>query len=88
MSKLNQKITALRKAAIDAAVELDWTKNEPGVQPEIRQRAASIIQRVFDACEALDTIQGVAALPDPATPVKKATGISYPAPGVTRHLMT
>jgi len=48
------KIATLRQAAIDAAVELDWTKNEPGVQPEIQQRAVSIIQRVFAACEALD----------------------------------
>ena len=53
------KIAALRQAAIDASIELDWTKNEPGVQPEIQQRAASIIQRVFDAYEALD--EGAAA---------------------------
>ena len=49
------KIAALRQAAI----ELDWTKNEPGVQPEIQQRASSIIRRVFDACDALD--EGAAA---------------------------
>lgn len=54
MSASNMKIIALRQAAIDAAVELDWTKNEPGVPQDIRERAQRIIERVFAACEALD----------------------------------
>ncbi len=57
MSDLKLKIAALRQAAIDAAIELDWTKNEPSVKPECQQRAASIVQRVFAACEALDEVE-------------------------------
>lgn len=49
------KISALRQAAIDAAIELGWTKNEPTVKPEHSERAQRIIERVFAACEALDT---------------------------------
>lgn len=48
------KISELRLAAIDAAIELDWTKNEPSVKPEHSERAQRIIERVFAACEALD----------------------------------
>lgn len=55
MSIPDMRILTLRQAAIDAAVELDWTKNEPGVAQDIRERAQRIIERVFAACEALDT---------------------------------
>lgn len=51
----NTNIAALRQAAIDAAVELDWTKNEPTLSQENRERAQRIVKRVFVACEALDT---------------------------------
>jgi hypothetical protein len=51
----NINIAELRQAAIDAAVELDWTKNEPTISQETRVRAQRIIKRVFVACEALDT---------------------------------
>lgn len=50
----NFNIAALRQAAIDAAVELDWTKNEPTLSQETRERAQRIVKRVFVACEALD----------------------------------
>lgn len=50
----NINIAELRQAAIDAAVELDWTKNEPTVSQETRVRAQRIVKRVFVACEALD----------------------------------
>ncbi|MDO9010639.1 MAG: hypothetical protein Q7U78_02360 [Gallionella sp.] len=50
----NVNITVLRQAAIDAAVELDWTKNEPTISQETRERAQRIVKRVFVACEALD----------------------------------
>jgi len=50
----NLNIAALRQAAIDAAVELDWTKNEPTLSQETRERAQRIVKRVFVACEALD----------------------------------
>lgn len=51
----NINIAQLRQAAIDAAVELDWTKNEPTLSQETRERAQRIVKRVFVACEALDT---------------------------------
>lgn len=35
----NINIAELRQDAIDAAVELDWTKNEPTVSQETRIRA-------------------------------------------------
>lgn len=50
----NINIAELRQAAIDAAVELDWTKNEPTISQETRVRAQRIVKRVFVACEALD----------------------------------
>jgi len=50
----NINIAELRQAAIDAAVELDWTKNEPTVSQETRARAQHIVKRVFVACKALD----------------------------------
>lgn len=57
MTTINQKIAALRQAAIDAAVELDWTKNEDGISPEIKERADRIVKNVFAACEALDKVE-------------------------------
>ncbi|MDO9052914.1 MAG: hypothetical protein Q7U37_03145 [Gallionella sp.] len=52
--KQHPALIELRQAAIDAAVELDWTKNEPTVKPEHSERAQRIVERVFAACEALD----------------------------------
>ncbi|MDO8349566.1 MAG: hypothetical protein Q7S94_00245 [Gallionella sp.] len=54
LKQSNVNITVLRQAAIDAAVELDWTKNEPTISQETRERAQRIVKRVFVACEALD----------------------------------
>lgn len=56
MNTPNMKIIALRQAAIDAAVELDWMKNEPAIKQDVRDCAQRIIERVFAACEALDEI--------------------------------
>jgi len=54
LKQSNVNIAVLRQAAIDAAVELDWTKNEPTISQETRERAQRIVKRVFVACEALD----------------------------------
>lgn len=54
--QLKLQIAALRQAAIDAAIELDWTKNEPTVKTEHRERTQRIVERVFEACEALDMV--------------------------------
>lgn len=58
-----EEIAALRQAAIDAAIELDWTKNEPPAKPEDRQKAQRIVDRVFAACEALDGATFTSAVP-------------------------
>lgn len=55
LKQRNVKIATLQQAAIDAAVELDCTKNEPTISHETRERAQRIVERVFVACEALDT---------------------------------
>lgn len=52
-SSLNNQVSQLRTAAIDAAVELAYIKNSD-ISIEAAERSQRIIQRVFASCEALD----------------------------------
>lgn len=46
-----QQIATLVKAAIDAAVELDWLKNTQGITEDECTKARIIVERVFAAAE-------------------------------------
>ena len=64
-TSIDAQVSELRTAAIDAAVELDHTKNDATIDRATREKAQRIIERVFTACEALgfaiDTSDEVAA---------------------------
>lgn len=53
--KHQHHVAVLIKAALDAATELDWVKNSPGLAQEERERAEQIVERVYIACETLGT---------------------------------
>lgn len=53
-ASINNQVSELRTAAIDAAVELDHTKNDAHMSEEALAKTRRIIENVFDACEALD----------------------------------
>lgn len=57
-SSLNNQVSQLRQAAIDAAVELDLTRNGADLIPEHGERIRRIIMRIFMSCEALDAANG------------------------------
>lgn len=52
------KVAVLVKAALDAAVELDETKNNPSIDPEQRERNSQTLERVYAACNALGVVIG------------------------------
>jgi hypothetical protein len=52
-TSIDVQVAELRTAAIDAAVELDHTKNDATIDQAAREKAQRIIERVFTACEAL-----------------------------------
>lgn len=56
-----QKIAVLMKAASDAAVALDWTKNNPAIDEEQRAENLSAVERVHAACDALNGVNEVSA---------------------------
>lgn len=49
------QIAVLIKAALDAAMELDYLKNEPSVTNDARESAMAIIDRLYAACEVLQS---------------------------------
>lgn len=53
------KVAVLVKAALDAAVELDETKNNPSIAPEQRERNSQTLERVYAACNELGVEIGV-----------------------------
>lgn len=53
------KVAVLVKAALDVAVELDETKNNPSIDPEQRERNLQVVERVYAACNALGVVIGV-----------------------------
>lgn len=63
------KIAVLLKAAMDAAVELDWTKNNPAIDADTRDRNQQTVERVQAACDALS---------DPAAPFCGFCGLPRP----------
>jgi len=46
-------IAVLNKAALDAAVILDWAKNSNNLTEQERDQAASLVDRLYAASEAL-----------------------------------
>lgn len=53
------KVAVLVKAALDAAVELDETKNNPSIDQEQKERNLQVVERVYAACNELGIVIGV-----------------------------
>jgi len=56
MNPPNQhQVAVLNKAALDAAIELDWIKNDANISPAQKDQIINIIERVHTASQAISS---------------------------------